>query len=92
MASQKELKEIAKKRRVSAAHLIKCGDWEMAIYAMAMCLEIALKAASCKALKLEGYPETNDPNDIYFKSHNFDRLLRVSGMSDIFSVRLIIVY
>jgi hypothetical protein len=60
----------------------------MAIYMMAMSLELALKSASCHALKLETYPETEDPKDTYFKSHNFDRLLRVSGLSDIFSVHI----
>ena len=88
MASQIELKTLSKKRRVSAKHMMDCKDWEMAVYMMAMSLELALKSASCRTLKLESYPETNDPNDTYFKSHNFDRLLRVSGMSDIFSVRL----
>lgn len=88
MASGVELKYLAKKRRCSAKALLDVEDWEMAIYMMAMSLELALKAASCKALKLESYPETNDPNDSYFKSHNFDRLLRVSGLLDIFSVRI----
>jgi len=88
MATQAELKEIAKKRRLTAKRMLECQDWEMAIYMMAMSLELALKAASCHALRLESYPESSDPNDTYFKSHNFDRLLRISGMSDIFSVRI----
>lgn len=87
MATRVELKQLAKKRRQTAKYLIDAGDWEMAIYMMAMSLELALKSAACYALKLEAYPETSDPNDTYFKSHNFDRLLRVSGMTDIFSVR-----
>jgi hypothetical protein len=88
MASCLELKKLTKKRRHSAKLLLDGGDWEMAIYMMAMALELALKSASCYALKLEAYPESNDSNDSYFKSHNFDRLLRVSGMMDIFSVRI----
>jgi len=87
MASGTELKNLSDKRRVTAKNLIDAEDWEMAVYMMAMSLELALKATSCYALKLEAYPETNDPNDKYFKSHNFDRLLRVSGLTDIFSVR-----
>lgn len=59
----------------------------MAVYMMAMCLEISLKAASCRALKFESYPETNNPEDKHFKSHKFDRLIRISGMLDVFSVR-----
>ncbi len=88
MATKKELKRLAKSRRQTAKHLIDVQDWEMAIYMMAMSLELALKSASCHALKLEAYPESNDPNDKYFKSHNFDRLLRISGLTDIFSVRV----
>jgi len=88
MATQAELKLLSKKRVQTARHMIECQDWEMAVYMMAMALELALKAAACQSLRLESYPESNDPSDSYFKSHNFDRLLRVSGMSDIFSVRL----
>lgn len=88
MAGCDELKRIANKRRQTAKILLDAGDWEMAVYMMALSLELALKAASCRALKLESYPETNDPNDSYFKSHNFDRLLRVSGATDIFSIRI----
>ena len=87
MATGKELKKIARKRVSTAKSLIDAGDWEMAVYMMAMALELALKAASCKALRLEIYPETNDEADKYFKSHKFDRLLKISGLTDVFSVR-----
>ncbi|HXH27090.1 MAG TPA: hypothetical protein VNG90_04280 [Candidatus Acidoferrum sp.] len=87
MATGAELRRLAKNRLLTAKHLIDAQDWEMAVYMMALTLELALKSASCYALKLESYPETNDPNDGYFKTHNFDRLLKISGLTDIFSVR-----
>jgi HEPN domain-containing protein len=87
MASASELKGLSRKRRRTVKMLLDGGDYETAVYMMALTLEIALKAASCKALRLESYPETNSPEDSYFKSHKFDRLLKVSGLSDVFSVR-----
>lgn len=87
MATGAELKKLAQNRRKTAKTLMEAGDWEMAVYMMAMCLELALKSASCKALKFEAYPESSDPEDKHFKSHKFDRLLRISGMLDVFSIR-----
>jgi succinate dehydrogenase flavin-adding protein (antitoxin of CptAB toxin-antitoxin module) len=86
MATGKELKEISQKRANSAKHLLDAEDWEGAVYMMALSLEIALKAAACKALRLETYPEGQNRDDEYFKTHNLDRLPRVSGCSDIFQV------
>lgn len=88
MATGSELKKIARKRVATAKTLIDTGDWEMAVYMMAMALELALKSAACKALRFETYPETNDDADKYFKSHKFDRLLKISGLSDVFSIRV----
>ncbi|MBL8159016.1 hypothetical protein JNJ66_01005 [Candidatus Saccharibacteria bacterium] len=87
MASGIDLKAIARSRVVIAKKLIDMKDWEMAVYVMAMALELALKAAACKALRFETYPEANHDDDKYFKSHKFDRLLKISGMTDVFSVR-----
>jgi hypothetical protein len=61
-------------------------DWEAAVYMMALTLELALKAASCKVLRLDSYPESGSEHDKYFKTHNFDRLLRISGCADIFKL------
>lgn len=61
-------------------------DWEAAVYMMALTLELSLKAASCKALRLESYPQSTSEHDKYFKTHNFDRLLRISGCADIFTL------
>jgi hypothetical protein len=88
MATGGELKKLAQNRRKTAKMLLDAGDWEMAVYMMAMCLELALKSASCKTLSFENYPETSDPEDRHFKSHKFDRLLRISGLLDIFSIRV----
>jgi hypothetical protein len=87
MATKDELRELSKKRIKTARSLICCDDWEMSAYMMAMALELALKAASCKSLRLQSYPDATSDNK-YFKTHNFDRLLLVSGMTDIFSVSI----
>lgn len=67
--------------------LIKGEDWDAAAYMMGYTLECALKAATCKTLNLEKYPDKTgaDKVDNFFKTHNFDRLLVVSGLTDLFS-------
>lgn len=91
MANGAELKGLSIKRKSAAKILIEAKDYENAAYMMGICLELALKAAACKTLRLEIYPESSDSEDSYFKSHKFDRLLRISGLSDLFSVRTIMV-
>ena len=85
MATGKDLKTIARRRLTTVRHLMDAKDWEAAVYMMALTLELALKAAACKSLRLESYPEGGGDDDKYFKTHSFDRLLRISGCSDIFN-------
>jgi len=87
MATGLELKAISKKRLKTVGYLLSAKDWEAAVYLMGMTLEIALKSAACKALHLDNYPESQHIDDGYFKTHSFDRLLRISGCSDIFSLK-----
>ena len=55
---------------------------------MGYALEVALKAAACKALRLDEYPSNtrNKSIDGYFMSHKFDQLLVISGLSDLMSL------
>jgi hypothetical protein len=81
------LKTLAHKRRKTAKILIDAEDWVIAAYIMGHTLECALKASTCKTLKLNSYPPVTrkgeDSN--FFKSHEFERLLIVSGLGDVFS-------
>ena len=62
----------------------------MAAYMMGYSLETALKAVTCKTLNIDQYPDIksykNEKIGNYFMTHNFDMLLLVSGMSDLFGV------
>jgi len=51
-------------------------------------LETSLKAAACKTLHLIDYPEMTDNKKVnaMFMTHNFDQLLVISGLSDLFTV------
>lgn len=89
MASGDELKQIAQKRFESAGKLMEVSDWDGASLMMGLSLECALKAVTCKTLNLDNYPETRKDKNInaFFKTHNFDALLVVSGTDNVFGVR-----
>jgi len=88
MANTSDLKQICLARAKSAKTLIDAGDWDGAAYMMAYSLEVALKAASCVALRLDAYPErtSNKQIDSCFMSHKFDQLLVISGLTDLFNI------
>lgn len=88
LANQKELRRLSRARIKTVKTLIKGKDWDAAAYMMGYVLELALKAAACRALHLKHYPaNTNNKNiDGCFQSHKFDQLLVVSGLSDVFSI------
>lgn len=49
-------------------------------------LECALKAATCRTLKLADYPPIiRKQEDPYFKTHQFEQLLVISGLGDLFN-------
>lgn len=87
----KELKKRSLARLNSVKILIKAEDWEMAAYILGYVVEFALKAATCKTLKIEHYPELNkiqkDIDIKYFQTHNFEELLLVSGLDPYLGVR-----
>jgi len=87
MANCNQLKLITKARLKSASILMDAGDWDGSIYMMGHVLECALKAAVCKSLRLNEYPEGS--KDKHFMTHNFDQLLVLSGLSDIFNLNTI---
>ena len=91
MATREDFKNIAKKRLKTAEILMANEEWGMAVYMMGFVLECVLKASACKALKLTAYPEEikkikNQSIVNYFRTHDFDMLLVVSGTSDIFDL------
>lgn len=90
MANCKELKLIARARLKSAKSLMRSADWHGAAYMLAYTLEVALKAATCKTLHLEVYPEgqgKRKDDDMYFMTHRFDRLVRIAGLEDILGLK-----
>lgn len=90
MATHQDFKDIAKKRLKTAEILMSYQEWGMAAYILGFVLECVLKASACKALNLAVYPEIEKTKNQqivnYFRTHNFDMLLVVSGTSDIFGL------
>ncbi len=89
MGGPQELKKVANIRLRTVRILIKAEDWDGAAYMMGYVLECALKAAVCKALHLKKYPDlksstTSEKINRFFMTHEFDVLLTVSGLEDIF--------
>lgn len=87
MANNAELRKLSKARLKTVRTLTAAEDWDAAAYMMGYVLETALKAASCKSLHLDTFPERtkNKHIDNCFMTHKFDQLLIVSGLSDIFN-------
>lgn len=90
MATAEDFKNIARRRLKTAEILISNEEWGIAVYLMGFVLECVLKATACKTLKLAKYPEVeknkNQQIASYFRTHDFDMLLLVSGTSDIFEL------
>lgn len=90
MASGRDLKLITSKRLKTTQILLKAKDWEGAAYMMGYVLECALKAACCKSLHLNNYPDVHGNKSSeritkFFYTHEFDALLVISGLNDLFS-------
>ncbi len=85
MTSGIDLRQLTYKKIKTVKRLIKDKEWELAAYLMGYILEYALKAASCKALKLSGYPPVRNKGGKVdgFKTHEFEQLLIVSGLNDL---------
>ena len=89
MATQSEFKKLVKIRLRSAKILLDKSDWEGSGYFMGLALECALKASTCKTLRISNYPEAHQDKKVpdFFMTHSFLRLLLVSGLSDIFDIK-----
>lgn len=87
MTSKDTLKKIALIRLKTAKTLLNADDWQGSAYMMGLALECMLKAVICKTLRISNYPERHKDKKIpdFFMTHSFNRLLLVSGLSDIFS-------
>ena len=83
MLEYKDLKKIAYVRLREAKALNKAGFYDGAVYLAGYVLEIALKAVICKHLKVQDYPDKEN----IFSTHNFDRLLLLSGLSEEISAK-----
>lgn len=88
MATGIDLRNISKARLKSAAILINSRDWDGAASMLALSLECALKAVICKTLHLINYPENTRSSriDNFFMTHDFDSLLKASGMEHTFNL------
>lgn len=79
-----ELKRIAFARLKDAEILLKAKRFDGASYLSGYAVEIGLKLRICKTLKWQGFPESNSEFQglSSFKTHDFDVLLRLSGIED----------
>lgn len=84
MIPRAELKKIATARLADAELLLKAKRFDGASYLSGYAVEIGLKLRICKTLKWRGFPETNGEFQglSSFKTHDFDILLRLSGVED----------
>ncbi len=89
MANRDSFKQVARARIRTLNILMKEEDWEGAAYIMGHVLECALKALICRTLRLESYPTEKDQPKIaaLFLNHEFQALLKISGMENVFSDR-----
>ena len=90
MSTGQDFQNIAEKRLKTVDILVSNEEWGMAVYLMGFVLECVLKASACRALKFKVYPEIkitkNQQIATYFRTHDFDMLLVVSGALDIFEL------
>ncbi len=79
MLKYNDLKILAEVRLKEARVLHRNGLYDGAAYLCGYVVELALKARICKHLNISEYPDTGDFKPI-FSSHDFDRLLLLSGL------------
>ena len=81
MSNRQTLKSVTKAKLKAAKILYQSGDSDTAGYLLGYVVECALKAVICRKLNLSEYPDTSRHKDV-FASHDFDRLLTLSGYSN----------
>lgn len=86
--TREELKKLVNQKIKAAERLMAAEEWAFAAYVMGYALECALKAVSCKTLKLNVYPpvKKNSREAEGFRSHDFEQLLFISGMNGVFQL------
>jgi HEPN domain-containing protein len=75
-----ELKTLASARLKDAEVLLQAGRYDAAAYMCGYVLELALKACVCRRLAISEYPPERLKRD--FKTHSFDDLLLLAGLSE----------
>ena len=82
MISRIELKKRAKAKLKDAEVLFNNQRFDGSVYLCGYVIELALKARTCKTLKWNDFPESNNDFRNYqsFKTHNLDILLTLSGL------------
>ena len=64
-----DLRKLTYKKIETVKRLIADGEWEAAAYLMGYILECALKAASCKSLRLSSYPPYRKKGGVGVSKH-----------------------
>jgi len=82
MISRSELRKRAKAKLIDAEILLRNNRYDGSVYLCGYVIELALKARTCKTLKWQNFPETNNDFKNYqsFRTHNLDILLALSGL------------
>lgn len=85
MIAKTELKRIAAARLLDAEALVNAQRLDGAVYLCGYAVEIALKARICDTLNWADFSETtNEFRELQsFKTHDFNTLLRLSGIEDV---------
>lgn len=82
MVNGPSLKKLATARLKTVKILLKSNEFDVAVYLLGYVVEFALKAVICKKLGLTEYPPSSDELEKVFKTHTFDTLLVLSGLSN----------
>ncbi len=86
MIAYHDLKRISLTRFKEAKLLRDNGYYDGAVYLCGYVVETALKARICKHLKQNHYHDSGQHKQV-FLSHEFDRLLILSGLSDQINIK-----
>lgn len=82
MVNGPSLKRLAIARLKTVKLLLQNNEFDVAVYLLGYVVEFALKAIICKKVNLIQYPPDSDELERVFKTHNFDTLLVLSGLSN----------
>jgi len=83
VTSGQNLKKLALARLRTAKILLSNNESDVAVYLLGYVVEFALKAIICKKLDLTTYPPVSeDWLEKTFKTHSFDALLLLAGLSN----------